>query len=911
LEQKRPAIWHSLSPAEALSLLGTDVTYGLSDEQVASRLAEYGPNQVGSERGVSALSVFARQFRNALVAVLLVATVVSFAIGETVDALVILAIVMLSAATGFAQEYRAENVVASLGSQLPRRTTVVRRGARVDVDAAQLVPGDIVVLSAGDRVPADCRIVECSSLSVDESSLTGESSPVPKSEAAVKEETPLADRSCMLFAGTTVASGRCVAVVTATGQATEFGGIVDTASSVEREPTPLERHVERMGRRFGLAALAIVLSISAFGLLREAVAGVLSVPSVLLLLLFGVSLAVAAIPEALPAVLTATLAAGARVMARNRALVRRMSAVEALGSTDVVCFDKTGTLTAGEMTVSNVFACGRVLNVTGSGYSPSGEVTEQDGGPPRQDAAEALTRIARVSLLCNDASLTQEGGVWRVQGDTTEGALLSFARKVARTSTDSEFWRRIAEVPFTHERKTMTTVNRGKDGSILACMKGAPEAVLRECDSVLFEGEVPLTAERAAEVEAAVNSLSAQGLRVVAVADRRGEPREGGGFVLLGLLAMSDPLRDDAEAAVREAREAGLIPVMITGDHRMTAVAVARKAGILREGDQVLTGQELQALGNGLDGVVERVAVYARISPMDKLRIVDAWKRRNKFVAMTGDGVNDVPALRRADVGIAMGMRGTDAAKDAADIVLADDSFATIVRAIQLGRWIRENISKYLLYLVQSNVAEVAVMSAAVLALFPYLGVEAGVVPLLPVHVLYINLATDGLPALALGLSPAGARVRKKSAHRGLFTRQTRLLLFGMTALQIPILLAAFVGGLPMGLEAARTRLFLLFVFMELALALNLSSTEESVLRARPHGLVVLAVLWEALLASLMVETQYGRSLLHLSVPTTVDLLWVISSVALTFAGVELLKLLARKRAFTRRAAPSPPSRLS
>ncbi len=886
--------WHALSADDALTLLATDRLWGLREAEARSRLGLYGPNSIKQENRVSALRVFLGQFKSALVVILLVAASVSGLLGEWVDAAVIAAIVVLVAVTGFIEEYRAERTFEALKRRLSPTCTAIRDGQRKVIDATCLVPGDIVLLEAGAKVPADLRLVELAALQVDESSLTGESVPVTKSAAKVPEASIVAERVNIAFAGTTVTYGRGVGAVVATGDLTEFGKIIEQTMEVQEEETPLQRQVASIARSFGTVALTVILVVGFFEVLRGTLAGTLNLSGLVGIVLFGIALGVAAVPEALPAIVTATLAIGMRILAKNNVLVRRMSAIETLGSTEVICFDKTGTLTTGEMTGRAAYADQTTFQVSGTGYAPDGSISLD--GMVLETVPTSLSELGIASLLCNDAILQKsDEEKWQVVGDPTEGALIVLAKKMA---LDVAFEHsRVAEIPFSSERKLMTTINRLEGGKLMGYMKGAPESVLLRCDSRRAGGRTVDMGEADREgIFRAYEQLSGKGLRVLALASKefKSESKNWGaatefGFVFLGLVGMEDPLRDSAMEAVQRARDAGMRPVMITGDHKTTALAIAKQAGIFSPGDGVLTGKELEEISDSeLAAKAQQTTVYARISPLDKLKIVSAWRKLGRVVAMTGDGVNDAPALKRADIGVAMGISGTDVAKEAADIILTDDDFASMVRAVELGRWIYDNIKKSFAYLLQTNLVEIAVLGLIALVIGPLAGLPEDVLPLLPVQILYTNLATDGLPALALGFSPVDSDLlRRRPRPRGesIFSRDVWFMLASTLLVQVPFLLLAFMSGVPAGVDVARTRLFLVLVFMELATAVNCRSLTLGVLKAKPHGLLLASVLWEAFLILVLLQVPQARGALHLVSPQPQDALWIAGGFLLAFGS--------------------------
>lgn len=905
--------WHSFQTERVLEELSTDSQSGLSSEEAKRRASVYGPNSVKREKTRSGLYIFLLQFKNALIVILLAATAVSAALGELVDAVVISLIVVLAAGIGFVQEYRAETVFEALRKRLGANTTVVRDGLPLSLPSEDLVPGDIVLLDPGMRVPADVRLIQVASAQVDESSLTGESVPVLKSVEPVSEETQVPERSDMAFAGTTVTYGRARGVVVATGGATEFGKIVKETTEVEETDTPLDRQISSLGRGFGLLALGVISLVAASEVVRETMSSSLTVSSFVDVFLFGVALAVAAVPEALPAIVTGTEAVGMRVLARNNALVRKINAVETLGSTQVICFDKTGTLTRGEMMVKEAYAADQAFVVEGVGYAPEGSIRPAGGGsdtlPP------PLVDLGRVAFLCNDATLRETPeGRWEVVGDPTEGALLALAGKIGFDPAGGR--ERESEIPFSSERKLMTTVHRSGEGGYEICVKGAPESVLTRC--AWIEGRLGRTGFEEAErrtVTAICEQMSRRGLRLIALASRgfdsgkSWEPSIESDLTFLGVVGMEDPLREDAVEAVERAKRAGMRPVMVTGDHPSTAIAIAEKSGIFATGDGVLTGAELEKMTD--EEVAERVpktSVYARISPRDKLKIVGAWRGKGKVVAMTGDGVNDAPALRSADIGVAMGISGTDVAKEAADVVLVDDNFASLVRAVELGRWVYDNIRKALTYLLQSNLVEVAVLAFISLALAPLVGLSEGAMPLLPVQILYVNLATDGLPALALGFSPMDRDLLlrpPRASGESLFTGDVWRLLVANLLVQAPILIAGFDAALPGGIDAARTRLFLMFVFMEVSLAISYRSLSKSLLTTAPHRWLVASAAWEAFLILTLVQIPQAREALGIIIPGAQDAVWVVAGVILTTCACEVTKAVNRRSERSSRSGPA------
>jgi len=897
--------WHALGPAEAILALESSKELGLTDDQAISRAFRYGPNILETGKRPSSIRVFLKQFSNLLIGILLIATLISAVLGEIIDALVIFVIVLFAVLLGFLQEFRAERALESLKKMLSPTSRVIRSGLRREIPASQLVPGDILLLEAGDKVAADARLIEAFNLQLNEAPLTGESIPVMKVTDKLAEALSPSDRLNMVFAGTTVTQGRAKALVASTGSRTEFGKIATEVTTIETEETPLERRMKEIGEKLGRIAIIVVAVIAFGGLLEElARTGTVGTDFIVRVFLFAVALAVAAIPEALPAIVTGSLAIGMHIMAKRNALVRRMPAVETLGATQVICTDKTGTLTRGEMTVRELYVSGAKFEVTGKGYEPRGALLPNDGFS-ESSASEAENRFAKAALLCSDALLVQEEGEWIVKGDTTEGALVTLAEKVGvKQNQVRNSHPRVGEISFTSERKRLTTVHVGPDGRVVAYMKGAPDVVLPLCSSIFENGKIGELRENGRVSVLSVNEeMALRALRVIAVAEKElpsipkdySERLVESNLTFLGLAGIMDPPRQEAVEAVRTAKAVGMKPIMITGDHKLTALAIARETGIYEEGDLVLTGDELDGLREGgFEEKVEKITVYARVSPSHKLKIVDAWKKKGKVVAMTGDGVNDAPALKKADIGVAMGITGTDVAKEAADLVLADDNFATIIRAIELGRWIYENIKKYLAFLLQANFVEIAVITLASLIILPLTGAHAeGALPLLAVQILYINLATDGLPAIALGFSPPDPDLMKRPPRpreESVFTREVVRLIILALVVQTPFLIFGFLNGLSEGLIAARSRLFLMFIGVELAIALNCRSLRHSMFETRPHKWLVLAVVWEVFLIVVLLLVPPARNALGMVFPTGRDMMWVAGGVLVTFVSMELFK---------------------
>jgi Ca2+-transporting ATPase len=824
--------WHGLDVHALCDELRTDPDRGLKSAEAGARLARHGPNALPERKGPSALSLFLGQFSSLIVWVLIGAAIVSGLLQEWVDAAAIIAIVILNAILGFVQEYRAERSLEALKRLAVVTARVIRDGVLVSLPAEALVPGDLIQVEAGDRIPADARLVYATGLQTQEASLTGESTPAVKaSDPIPRDEIPLGDRHNMLYMGTVVASGKGRALIVGTGLRTELGRIatmIQEAAQAEREETPLQRRLEQLGHTLLWLCLGIVAVVFLLGELR-------GVP-VVTMFLTAVSLAVAAIPEGLPAVVTITLALGVTRMVKRHALIRRLPAVETLGSTTVICSDKTGTLTKNEMTVTSLYQGGEVFTVSGEGYVPVGEILSF-GAPVQPDARQGLQALLRASVLCNGAELRQEGGQWAILGDPTEGALLVAAAKAGLWKADCEkeapF---LGEVPFDPERKKMTIVRRTASGPV-AFVKGAPDVLLHDCRAWIDrDGRAnALTDVARKEILTANQNFASQALRVLGMAarplDREPEtyaaPALERDLIFLGLLGMKDPIRPEVRIAVETCRSAGVRTVMITGDHKDTAVAIARELGILEGEAQAVAGPELDRLTDGtLSEQVDRIAVYARVSAEHKLRVVRAWKSKGAVVAMTGDGVNDAPAVKAADIGVAMGITGTDVTKEASDMVVTDDNFASIAAAVEEGRAIYDNIRKSVHYLLSCNISEVLVMLLAVLLALP--------LPLLPVQILWINLVTDGLPALALAVDPKDPALMQRPPRRPearILERDRVFLMFGQGLFMALITILTFVYclyGMDQNLERARTLTFMVLIGSQLAHAFNCRSDRLS-----------------------------------------------------------------------------------
>ena len=884
----QPKPWHTQTGEEAFAQLQSQPA-GLSSPEAASRRQQYGPNEIQAAKRVSPWEILLEQFKNVLILILLGATVISLFLGHGVESIVIAVIVLFAVVLGFVQEYRAERAIEALRQMAAPTTSVLRDGTEVRIPSRELVPGDVIVLHTGDRVPADARLVEAVNLQVEEAALTGESVPVEKhAQALAEEDLQVGDRKNMVYAGTAVTYGRGRALVAATAMQTEFGKIAQMLQSVETGRTPLQQNLDKVGAVLARAAFVVVAIIVALGLLRG--------QPFIEMLIFGIALAVAVVPEALPAVVTISLAIGVQKMVQRHALIRRLPAVETLGSTSVICSDKTGTLTRDEMTVRKLYTAGQVFEVSGAGYVPEGRFTSADG--IAVEPAPAVRQMLTAAVLSSDTQLVQlPDGDWDIKGDPTEGALVVAAAKAGlqKELLDAAH-PRIHEFPFSSETKRMTTLHKN-GGNLTAYAKGAPEVILAGCDSVLGpDGITPLNEAGRAHILAQAHEMAEQALRVLGIAAKPDTVPETAeqGMTFLGLAGMIDPPRLEARAAIAVCAEAGIRPVMITGDHPVTARAVARELGLLRDGGRVVTGAELEDMSDEqLQRDVEEISVYARVSPAHKLRVVTAWQARGHIAAMTGDGVNDAPALKKADIGIAMGVTGTDVTKEAAAMTLTDDNFASIVAAVEEGRGVFGNIKKYLMYLLSSNIGEIGLMAGSALLGLP--------LPLTAVQILYVNLATDGLPALALSVDPPEKDLMKRKPRdprTGIFTRPvvTLMVLGGLWSTLVNLGLFAWAMNSGRSIDEAMTMTFVSLVLIQFFKAYNFRSDRHSVLnRPFENKWLNLAVGWETILLVLIIYLPFLHEAFSTYALPLVDWL-IVGGLAVTVVPVlEVAKWMERR----------------
>jgi len=852
--------WHSMEKEKLLeSLKATEA--GLSTEEAERRLSEFGPNELMERKGVTPLQIFFEQFKDIFVIMLLIAIGISVAINEIVDAATIGAIVFLNAVVGFVQEYRSEKAMEAMKKLTAPKARVLRDGTEKFIPSREVVPGDIVLLESGDRIPADARLLEVVDLKTDEAVLTGESTAVDKTDVVLDTKTPVADRKNSVFMATHITYGRGKAVITSTGMGTEFGKVAEMVQAVETVETPLKQKLAKFAKKLGIIIVGVCVIIFVLELYELFVLGTSGIGDIINAFETAIALAVSAVPEGLPAVVTVSLALGARQLAKRNAIIRKLSSAETLGATTIICSDKTGTLTKGEMTMRKIYVDNKIIDVTGAGYEPKGDFLLNGVHVDPKENAD-LDLLLKASTLCSNA--TYDGT--KVLGDTTEGALIVAAAKAGMTKPDlDEAYPRLQEVPFTSERKRMTTVHKSPEGEVFVYVKGAVELILERSAHIVKGGKaIKLSNKDKEQILKTNEKMANQALRVLAVAYKELPKTETGkhdedelehDLVFIGLAGMIDPPRDEAKGAIELCRKAGIKTVMITGDHKLTAVAIAKELGMMKN-DLALTGAELDKLSDEeFDKVVEDVSVYARVSPEHKLRIVRALKKKGHIVAMTGDGVNDAPALKQADIGVAMGITGTDVTREAADMVLADDNFATIVTAVEGGRAIYDNIRKFSFFLLRSNFDELLVIGS-----FALLGLP---LPLTAGMILWINLVTDGAPALALSMDPPQedlmSRPPRDPREGILYGRIASILATFVTQFLgtgVLFAVAYFVWGRP--LHEAQTMAFVQATMQELLIVWNCRSETKNAFRVgfTSNKFLLLAVVASAILTVLVPYTS-------------------------------------------------------
>ena len=838
METKEEKInWYTRTEKDLAEYFDVDISGGLSSKEVKNRLDKYGFNQLKESKGRTMRDMFFDQFRETLVLILLISAVVSIFLGEISDAIVIAVILFLNAFLGVIQEYKAEKSLAALKKLTVPDALVLRNGRQAKIKSYQLVPGDIVLLESGDRVPADCRLFELTDMKVQESILTGESEPVEKNSQIIEQDkVSLGDRINMAYMGTTIISGRGKGIVVATGMDSEMGEIAGMLEEAKRESTPLQKKLNIVGKKLGLLILMIVAIVVFIGCIR----GI----EFFDMFMIGISLAVAAVPEGLPAVVTIVLALGVQRMIKKNAIIRRLPAVETLGATTVICSDKTGTLTQNQMTIEKLALPDRTIEVEGVGYQPFGQFTHE--GKPIQPSDEiTLSLLLKGAVLCNNAILQQndESQQWEIIGDPTEGALVVAGAKAGyqKKGLENEY-PRIREFPFDSDRKRMSTIHSSPEGKLFVFVKGAPDQVISRCKYYLEgKGQKILHDSIKEEILKKNRDFADSALRVLAVAYRHLSEREEkdlkqnlknedieNDLIFLGLMAMIDPPRKEAVYSVNTCRKAGIRPIMITGDYSLTAKAIASELGIFRSGDRIITGKDLENMTQEeLDRAVMKTTIFARVSPRHKRRIVRSLQKNKQVVAMTGDGVNDAPALKESNIGVAMGITGTDVSKEAADMILMDDNFSSIVAAVEEGRKIYQNIKKFIQYLLSCNLGEILTIFCAILIGLPR--------PLIPIQILWVNLVTDGLPALALGLDPAEEGLmnqKPRDPDEAIFSGKMGFNIFSQGIFIGAITLIAFILGINYySLEIGQTMAFATLSFSQLWQSLNSRSNRLSLIK--------------------------------------------------------------------------------
>ena len=805
---------------------------GLTDKEAKRKLEKHGPNLLSERKKISPFKILFEQFTDLMVIILIISTIVSGFMGEMTEAITIIAIVIVNAILGFAQEFKTEKTMEALKSLAAPTAKVIRNEQQVSIPAEEIVPGDVLIIETGDRIPADAAIIECKSLQVDESLLTGESVPVDKSSFNISKKTldPF-DKKASVYMGTTVTNGRARAIVFATGMQTEMGHIADMIQNIEEDETPLQRRLDNLGKFIAIGCLAICAIVSLTGVIRG--------EKLFNMLLSGISLAVAAVPEGLPAIVTISLALGVQRMLKRNALIRKLPAVETLGCASVICSDKTGTLTENKMTVRKIYAAGYQLNVTGSGYNTDGDFIAENSRSSDPLKQEAVRLALEIGALCNNSvierpaegkgldkikALVKKQETLKISGDPTEIALTIAAAKAGITQDNlCHRYQRLDELPFDSDRKCMSVVCRTDKGEVLVLTKGAPDFIIDKCTRILSaKGVIRLDDATKRTIGKINDGMAGNALRVMGLAYRKLETgkysKDSGNLekdlIFVGLMGMIDPPRKEAIDAVQKCKLAGVKPVMITGDHKLTATAIAKELNIYCDGDMVLTGPEMEKMDDSdLEKVADNVSVYARVSPKHKLMIVRVLKKLGHIVAMTGDGVNDAPAVKEADIGVSMGITGTDVTKEASAMILLDDNFATIVAAVEEGRVIYNNIRKFIRYMLSCNLGEVLTMFLGMLIWLP--------IPLLPIQILWVNLVTDGLPAIALGLDPPERDIMMKpprGAKENIFSQGLLKLILirgtiiGLSTLGVFVSILYFTNNV----ELSRTGAFMTLVITQL-----------------------------------------------------------------------------------------------
>jgi P-type Ca2+ transporter type 2C len=881
--------WHSVSEDQVFKELKSS-DKGLSHFEADTRLKKNGLNELIKKKGESVFSIFASQFENFLVLLLIIAVGISVFIGHIIDAAVIAIIIVMNAVLGFVQEYKAEKAMEALKKLSAPQAIVFRDGKRHKIHAKDLVIGDIILLQEGDKVPAGAKILEAFSLQINESTLTGESTPVSKEVAVLSEKTGVSDQSNMLFMNTTVTRGRCKAIVVATGMSTQIGKVAKMIQSVDDKDTPLQKKLASVGKSIGIAVIVIAVAVFVMGLFRGG--------EIYDMLITSIALAVAAVPEGLPAIVTITLAIGLSRMARSKALIRKLPAVETLGATTVICSDKTGTLTKNEMTVTDIYADEKLYNVTGTGYLPIGKFFHEKSIASVL-TNKALNLVLMIGSLCSTAQLDKNRR-WEIFGDPTEGALIVSAHKAKIEKKKLlKQYKHIGEIPFDSTRKLMTIAYLTPTKKKVAYVKGAPEILLSKCTHIFKNGSIKkINYEDKKNILDANKKMAGSALRVLGMAYRM-LPEKHKKFeakttekdlIFVGLQGMIDPPREEVKDAIAVCKKAGIKPVMITGDHEATAVAIAKELDILDDGE-VLTGAELDKLNETeFFKQVRNISVYARVSPEHKVRILKAWQKKGAVVAMTGDGVNDAPALKNADIGVAMGVVGTDVAKEASAMVLQDDNFATIVKAVEEGRGIYDNIQSFIRYLISSNMGEVLTIFVASLLGFP--------LPLIAVQILWMNLLTDGVPALALGIDPPAKNIMLRPPRRhdkSTIDKNMWIFIMFVGVVVMAGTVGVFNKFMSAGIDYARTMAFSTIVMFQMWNVFN-SRTKDSIFTKAlwNNKWLIIAIISSIILQLVVIYTPVSQ-FFGTVVLKAIDWVWVVGSSLSVVVAVEIFKLVKRK----------------
>lgn len=886
--------YYTMTTNQTINDLGTDRTTGLSQAETQKRTDQFGLNTLKKKKSHGLLYKIAAQFTDFLIVILIAAAAVSIFAGEIIDGIIIMAIVLLNGTLGFIQEYRADKALETLKKMASPFATVIRNGNTEQIKSDTLVPGDIVILDTGSSVPADLRLIETINLHIQESALTGESTPVEKkSSLKLDDQTGVADRKNCAFLGTLVTYGRGAGVVTGTGMNTEIGKIADMLSETPDEPTPLQKKLSSLGKLLGILCLAVCFVIAIMGIVRG--------EDLFEVFMTAVSLAVAAIPEGLPAVVTVILALGMQQMVKRNAIIKRLGAVETLGGTTVICSDKTGTLTRNEMTVTKIYIDNHYISVSGNGYDPDGEfIMEDQPGSPYKSLT--LKKLITASVLCNDAYYNPEEK--SITGDPTEGCLTVLGHKFGIShSTVTKLYPRIAELPFDSERKLMSTLH-SNEGQMVLYTKGAPDMLLPRCTHIEIDGKVyPLTDSEKKSLSDIQETLSAEALRVLGIAYTNHEstkkvvsPEDEQGLVFLGFTGAIDPPRDEVKKSIEICRKAGIRIVMITGDHKLTASAIGKKLGIITSDCMALSGNELDKLDDKeLLEKIPTIGIFARVSPSHKVRIINTLRKHGEITAMTGDGVNDAPALKQADIGIAMGITGTDAAKEAADMILTDDNFSSIVSAVEQGRIIYSNIRKFVGFLLSCNIGEIILIFFSMLAGWP--------IPLLPIHLLWVNVMTDSFPAFALGLEKGDAHImleQPRAPSSPIIDKRMALSISIQSIALAASCLIAFQTALAGSgsIETARTVCFTVLIIGELLRAYSARSETRGVFKIGVFGnkFLNVSIMIGVVLLSCMLLIPGIRDIFKL---TQLNMSYMLISAAfgvIPFISGEAAKLFSKRR---------------